>query len=229
MAAWLGSRGMGSKHEFVGISVGVMAEMDGAGATTVGAAVDREGMAVGDVGIGAETMNGEGVTEAATVMMVGKAGAVTMTDEAKMVTPRAWELAGQRWGGVEAVVDVAEKAGACTDAGMDATGSEMTTVGKMGLMMAGGMKAKKKGSGRERQREEQLRQEREGCECNVNGRDGGSHMQSSLVFSGLGKPAASHSHGYAKIMGKTGLDWTLKHYVEYPAFTPKECSTLSLP
>ncbi|KAI9509987.1 hypothetical protein F5148DRAFT_1147884 [Russula earlei] len=75
---------MGSKCEFIGISVGVMAEMDGAGVTMEGMAVDRERTAVGDAGIGAEMTNGKGVTEAVTVMTVGKAGAVTMADEAKM-------------------------------------------------------------------------------------------------------------------------------------------------
>ncbi|KAI9512985.1 hypothetical protein F5148DRAFT_1145750 [Russula earlei] len=85
MAAWSGSRGMGGKCELIGINVGVMAEMDGVGATMEGTAVDREGMAVGNAGIGAETTNGKGVTEAATVTMVGKAGAVTMADEAKTV------------------------------------------------------------------------------------------------------------------------------------------------
>ncbi|KAI9510617.1 hypothetical protein F5148DRAFT_1147406 [Russula earlei] len=83
MAVWLGSRGVGGKHEFIGITVGVTAEMDGAGVTMEGAVVDREGMAVGNMGIGVEMTNGEGVTEAVTVMTVGKAGAVMMADEVK--------------------------------------------------------------------------------------------------------------------------------------------------
>ncbi|KAI9431828.1 hypothetical protein F5148DRAFT_1155065 [Russula earlei] len=149
MAVWLGSRGMGGKCEFIGISIGVMAETDGAGATMEGTVVDREGTAVGDVGIGVEMTNGEGVTEAVTVMTVGEAGAVMTADKVKMVvvTLRARELTGQRQGGVEVVVDVAEKAGACTDVGMDVTGSETAVVDKMGSMMAGGMKAKATGGG----------------------------------------------------------------------------------
>ncbi|KAI9507920.1 hypothetical protein F5148DRAFT_1149420 [Russula earlei] len=137
MAAWLGSRGMGGKHEFIGISIGVIAETDGGG--------DNGGCS----SIGAEMTNGKGVTKAATVMMVGEAGAVTMVDKVKtvVVTPRAQELEGQRQGGVEAAVDMAEEAGACTDAGMDVTGSDMAAVGKMGSMMAGGMKAKATGGG----------------------------------------------------------------------------------
>ncbi|KAI9450406.1 hypothetical protein F5148DRAFT_1152822 [Russula earlei] len=83
--AMVGKQGRGGKHEFIGISVGVTAEMDGVGATMEGVAVDREGMAVGNAGINAETTNDKGVTEAATVMIVGKAGAVMMVDKAKMV------------------------------------------------------------------------------------------------------------------------------------------------
>ncbi|KAI9450693.1 hypothetical protein F5148DRAFT_1242147 [Russula earlei] len=43
--------------------------------------------------------------------------------------------------------DEAEEAGACTDAGTDATGSETAAVGEMGLMTAGGVKAKATGGG----------------------------------------------------------------------------------
>ncbi|KAI9450973.1 hypothetical protein F5148DRAFT_1152592 [Russula earlei] len=191
-----GSRGMGGKHEFIGISVGVTAETDGVGATTEGTAVDREGMAVGDVGIGVESMNGKGVTEAVTVMTVGEAGAVTTADEAKTAIVHGAEAMAMT-GDTEGMGAGRAETGGCRGSsghgregwGMYRHGNEhdwewdegegnwrrgmSRRCGGDGGNIVGGRGEGQKGSGRERQREEQLRQEREGCECNVNRRGGG--------------------------------------------------------
>ncbi|KAI9455026.1 hypothetical protein F5148DRAFT_1151582 [Russula earlei] len=132
MAAWSGSRGMGGKCEVVGISIGVMAEMDGVGATMEGMVVDREGTAVGNMGIGVETDEWQGCDQGCNS---------DNGDTQGMGAGRA------EMGGVRVAVDVVEETGACTDVGMDMTGSETAAVGEMGSMTAGGTKAKATGGG----------------------------------------------------------------------------------